>query len=275
MKVGILGGGQLARMMILDGLRLGLSFRVYDESKHSSTEEFSDYCVGALDDKAKLLEFSKGLDVVTCEFENIPASTLEIMGKNTQCYPPYEALAAAQDRLDEKKMLQSLGIATAEFYPVSDKSDLQPAGEALGFPLILKTRRSGYDGKGQRVVKDSNQLETAWSEIGERPAIAEGFVNFIRELSIIAVFGKNAQSAYYPLVENEHENGILVKSMAPAEAKETISKQARAAVDAIAKHYSYVGVLVAEFFQVGDKLLLNEIAPRVHNSGHWTIEGAL
>jgi len=275
MNVGILGGGQLARMIILDGLRLGLSFRVFDEKLHSATKDIVDCHEGSFLDEQALKKFAEGLDVVTCEFENIPAKTIEILTNYVPCFPCAEAFSAAQDRLIEKDMLCSLGIETTQYHSITSADDIEKIAKSFSFPLIIKSSRLGYDGKGQRTVKEAPKLAEAWDELGNCDAIAEAFVNYDRELSIVGVFGRGGETAHYPLVENDHENGILVSTLAPAAVNDELTQMAKTIVDKIAKHYGYVGVLVVEFFQVGDKLLVNEIAPRVHNSGHWTIEGAV
>jgi 5-(carboxyamino)imidazole ribonucleotide synthase len=274
MKVGILGGGQLARMLILDGSRLNMSFRIYDAKPHSSTADLVEFHTGDFLDEDSLLQFAKGLDVITSEFENIPAKTLEILERSLPCYPGWKALSTAQDRLSEKSMFNELAIPTTKFFAVSEKSDLLEAAGALGYPFVLKQRSLGYDGKGQCVLRDETELDVAWEDLGAAPLIAEEFIRFERELSCVAVFGRNKEIVTYPLIENVHENGILKTSTAPAKVSEDIASQARHAITSIAKQLEYVGVLVVEFFERDGELLANEIAPRVHNSGHLTIEGA-
>lgn len=274
MKIGILGGGQLARMMILDGLRLNLQFRIFDAHPHSSTEGLGEFVQGDLLDEAALSAFSEGLDVISCESENIPGETLRILSKYCPCYPGPEALSIAQDRLHEKEMLQSKGIQTTKFAAIESLDDLYSAGEQFSYPLLLKQRQLGYDGKGQKLIQDKDGAKNAWQELSGAALIAEQFVNFDRELSVIGVFSRTGEQAIYPLVQNEHQAGILRKSTAPAPNTANVEEQAHSIIKSIASAYDYVGVLVVELFQVGDLLMVNEIAPRVHNSGHWTIEGA-
>lgn len=275
MKIGILGGGQLARMMILDGKRLGFSFRVFDEKLHSSTKELAPCHTGSFLDREALKNFAEGLDVITCEFENIPADTIDILSEYVPCFPSSVAFSVAQDRLSEKDMMASLEIGTTKYQSISSLDDLEIVKKDFSFPLLIKSRRLGYDGKGQKKVTDPSEIADAWSEIGSCDAIAEAFVNFERELSIVGVYGRNGKKKHYPLIENVHENGILVSSFAPADASDDLNKLAQEMIDKIAEKCGYIGVLVVEFFQVGNTLLVNEIAPRVHNSGHCTIEGAV
>jgi 5-(carboxyamino)imidazole ribonucleotide synthase len=275
MKVGILGGGQLGRMLALDGLPLGLEFRFLEPASDPPAGHLGDVVVGAYDDPGAVDRFSPGLDVVTYEFENVPVESAHRLEASLPVHPAPAALDMAQDRLAEKEGFRSLGIGTAPFVPVSSLEDLRKAADELGFPSVLKTRRLGYDGKGQAVLRSPADLEPAWERIGGVPLILEGFVAFDRELSIIGARGLDGSIEDYPLVQNHHEDGILRVSVAPApDLNPELQDQADSIMRAVFEALGYVGVLAIELFQVGDRLLANEMAPRVHNSGHWTQDGA-
>ncbi|HEX4591156.1 MAG TPA: 5-(carboxyamino)imidazole ribonucleotide synthase [Gemmataceae bacterium] len=275
MKVGIVGGGQLGRMLALAGIPLGLRFRVLDPVAEAATDPIAERVVGEYDDFAALAEFVRGLDVVTYEFENVPVETVRWLAERVPVYPPPAALEVAQDRIREKQFFVDVRIPVPDFRAVDSRADFDGAIAAIGLPAVLKTRRFGYDGKGQAVIRSAGDAESAWQLLGGRPLILEKLVPFDRELSILAVRGQDGQRAFYPLVENEHRNGILHSSRAPAPnvaggLSQKAERYAAAALDAL----GYVGVLAIEFFEVNGDLLANEMAPRVHNSGHWTIEGA-
>jgi 5-(carboxyamino)imidazole ribonucleotide synthase len=275
MIVGIVGGGQLGRMLALAGIPLGLHVRVLDPVSKAATDAVADRVAGEFDDYAALAEFVRGLDVVTYEFENVPVGTTRWLAERVPVYPPPDALEVAQDRLAEKQFFTRVGIDGPEFRAVDTRGDLDAARAAVGLPAVLKTRRFGYDGKGQAVMRSSADVEAAWELLGGRPLIWEQFIPFDRELSIIAVRGRDGTTAYYPLVENLHRRGILSRSRAPApNVGATLQRKAEGYASAALDALNYVGVLAIEFFAVGDRLLANEMAPRVHNSGHWTIEGA-
>jgi 5-(carboxyamino)imidazole ribonucleotide synthase len=268
-SVGILGGGQLGRMLALAGYPLGLRLRFLDPSPDACAGQLAEQIVGDYDDPAVLEPFVEGLDVVTYEFENVPVETVRLLAQRMAVYPPPGALEVAQDRLTEKRFLRAHGI------PVNTREELSQALRTLGTPAVLKTRRFGYDGKGQAVIASDAEAEAAWTALGGRPLIMEGFVQFDRELSILAVRGREGAMAFYPLVENHHSEGILRLSIAPAphiavETQVEAEGYARQVMEAL----GYVGVLAIELFEVGGGLIANEMAPRVHNSGHWTIEGA-
>lgn len=213
--------------------------------------------------------------VVTYEFESVPVEAAEALAARVPVFPPPFALRVAQDRLAEKNCFRWLGIGTAPFEAVDSLEDLTRAVETLGLPAVLKTRRLGYDGKGQFVLKQADQIAAAWAAVGEAPSILEGFVRFERELSLIAVRGRDGETAFYPLVENHHRQGILRKTIAPAPAlTRDLQTAAEAYAMRILEHLEYVGVLALELFQIGSTLLVNEVAPRVHNSGHYSIEGS-
>jgi 5-(carboxyamino)imidazole ribonucleotide synthase len=275
MTVGIVGGGQLGRMLILAGIPWGLRFRVLDPSPEAATDAIAPRVVGEYDNHAALAEFVRGLDVVTYEFENVPVETARWLAERLPVYPPPIALQVAQDRIDEKQFFVRAGIPVPEFRGVDSRADFDLALAAIRLPAVLKTRRFGYDGKGQAVMRTTGEAESAWQLLGGRPLIFERLIPFDRELSVLAVRGRDGDTAFYPPVENRHRNGILFCSRAPApgttpELCDRAAMYARSALNAL----DYVGVLAIEFFEVGGQLLANEMAPRVHNSGHWTIEGA-
>jgi 5-(carboxyamino)imidazole ribonucleotide synthase len=272
MKIGVLGGGQLARMIALAGYPLGLRFIVLDPDPNAGAGGLSEHLLGAYDDPELLAQLAEKADVVTYEFENVPAHVAEFLASHTQVYPPAGALAVAQDRLLEKNFFKDLGIRTAPFAPVDSLADLQKAMPAIGYPAILKSRRMGYDGKGQVVLKSAEALESAWESMQGAASIVEGFVPFQREVSIIAARSPSGAIAYYPLSENQHRGGIL----RVAECCTNDPEQATAEnyVSLLLEKLDYVGVIALELFDLNGELLANEFAPRVHNSGHWTIEGA-
>ena len=276
MRVGIIGGGQLGRMLALAGHDLGIAITTLDPAPDSPAAQVAPAIVGAYDDRDALLGLAEVSDVVTYEFENVPAeSTRFLAGRGMALHPPPEALAVAQDRLAEKTLFTEVGLGVPTFAAVDDLSTLHEAIAAVGLPAVLKTRRLGYDGKGQAVIRHTELAEDAWRSVGEVPSILEAFVPFDREVSVLAVRGRDGATASWPLVENHHEDGILRVSIAPApDVVPRLLAAAQAHAVAVMDRLSYVGVLAIELFQVGEGLLGNEMAPRVHNSGHWTIEGA-
>lgn len=275
MTVGVLGGGQLGRMLALAGYPLGLRFRFLDNSPDAPAGHLAKLMVGAYDDTEVLERFAPGLELVTYEFENVPVASARFLAQRVRVYPPPEALEVAQDRLVEKDFFLRLGIATPPFVTVDTRADLDKALDHPGLPAVLKTRRFGYDGKGQLVVRQPDEAEPAWKALGEINLIWEGFVPFEREVSILAVRNRHGQTAFYPLVENYHRHGMLRLALAPApHLAAPLQREAEEYARRILEALDYVGVLAVEFFQHEGRLLANEIAPRVHNSGHWTIEGA-
>ncbi|BBL58561.1 5-(carboxyamino)imidazole ribonucleotide synthase [Methylomonas koyamae] len=272
MKVGILGGGQLARMIALAGYPLGLKFIVLDPDANAGAAGLSEHLLGAYDDPALLAELAEKADVVTYEFENVPAHVAEFLSSHTLVYPPAGALAVAQDRLLEKNFFRELGIGTAPFAAVDSLADLENAMADIGYPAILKSRRMGYDGKGQAVLRSAADLAAAWDSMQGAAAIVEGFVDFQREVSIIAARSPSGEIAYYPLSENRHRGGIL--RIAECCDKDPAQSLAEDYVRRLLEKLDYVGVVALELFDAGGTLLANEFAPRVHNSGHWTIEGS-
>jgi 5-(carboxyamino)imidazole ribonucleotide synthase len=262
-------------MLALAGYSLGLRFRFLDPSSDACAGQLAEQMAGDYDDPAALERFAQGLDVVTYEFENVPVETARVLLERVAVYPPPAALEVAQDRLAEKSFFRDHGIPTAPFLPSDTREEISKSLRTLGTPAVLKTRRFGYDGKGQAVIESSANVEAAWTALGGRPLILEGFVPFDRELSVLAVRGRDGEMAFYPVVENHHREGILRLSIAPAphvteEMQATAEGYARRVMEAL----NYVGVLAMELFEVQGELLANEMAPRVHNSGHWTIEGA-
>ena len=273
--IGVLGAGQLARMLALAGIPLGFKFLYVDPSHSSPASLLGEQIVAPFEDATALQKLAESSDLITYEFENIPVSVVRKLAQTRSVYPPPKALESSQDRLLEKQFFNQHGIATAPFYPVDDLPSLEQVLTVLKLPLILKTRRLGYDGKGQFLVKSLEDAITAFKELGQKGIIAEGFVQFDRELSCIAVRGIDGATFFYPLVENFHHQGILRLSLAPALVHNTdLNLQASAQVGRILQALDYVGILAVEFFEKEGKLIANEMAPRVHNSGHWTIEGA-
>lgn len=272
--LGILGGGQLGRMLAFAARSLGIDVTVLDPDPESPARAAARHILAEYDDESALAELSK-CDVITFEFENVPEKSAAHLAKNRAVFPPTDALRVAQDRWTEKLAFQSLGISTPRFLQVNSLEDAQEAFSQLG-PIVLKTRRFGYDGKGQAVVRSLDELEPGFLRLGGAPAIAEELIPFQRELSIIAVRDQKGKIVTYPLIENTHREGILRKSVAPAlHVSAAIAEQASGAVSRLLEHLGYVGVLCLELFDVGDRLLANEFAPRVHNSGHYSIEGSV
>jgi len=291
--IGILGGGQLGMMLAEAALPLGYQCIFLEDNADCPASLY-----GRIFHSEQLEAFIEAADVFTLEFENTPTSTVEQLtelskaGKKHGMSPPLLALDIAQDRLKEKQMFNSLDIATVPFIAVSSEAELTQACDELGLPIVLKTSRGGYDGKGQFVIKQDSDIKAAWQALKDAvtgkgaltptpaPLIAEGFINFSRELSIIAVRAQNGQVRCYDLVENHHHNGVLAKTQAPAVGTSHLFKQATDAITTVMNHLDYVGVMALELFVTKDArghdtLLANEIAPRVHNSGHWSIEGAI
>lgn len=272
MKIGILGGGQLARMIALAGYPLGLKFIVLDPDPNAGAAGLSEHLLGAYDDPDLLAELAEKADIVTYEFENVPADVAAFLSSHTTVYPPAGALAVAQDRLLEKNFFKDLGIRTAPFAAIDGLADLEQAMPEIGYPAILKSRRMGYDGKGQVVIKSVAELATAWQSMQGAASIVEGFVAFQREVSIIAARSPSGEIAYYPLSENQHRGGIL--RVAECRSDDPEQAMAESYVRLLLEKLDYVGVVALELFDLNGELLANEFAPRVHNSGHWTIEGA-
>jgi 5-(carboxyamino)imidazole ribonucleotide synthase len=275
--VAVLGGGQLGRMLGLAGIPLGLGFRFLDPSAGAPAVAVGRLVVGALDDPRALREVADGAAVVTYEWEGVPAPSVELLvAEGSLVRPGGRSLEVSQDRLVEKDAFRALGIGTADYAAVDDAAGLGRAVELVGgLPAVLKTRRGGYDGKGQRVLNDLADLQGAWEALGAVPCVLERLVPFTRELSVLAVRGDDGTVACWPLVENIHGDGILRVSRAPAPGLSAGLQAAgeKIAIDVLGA-LGHIGVLAIELFEVGGSLVANELAPRVHNSGHWTIEGA-
>ena len=275
MRLGILGGGQLGRMIALAGHPLGVTSTVLDPAADPCAAAVAGHVRGEFDDLQALYRLAQVSDVVTYEFENVPVESARWLAERVPVYPPPAALEVSQDRIAEKTFFERLGIPTPPFAAVESRDEFDAAVRTIGLPAVLKTRRFGYDGKGQAVLRTPAEAEAAWTLLGGRPLILEGFVPFDRELSLIAVRGRGGELAFYPLVENEHRGGILHRSIAPAcRLGEELTERAQDYATRILEESQYVGVLTVEWFQDGPRLLANEMAPRVHNSGHWTVEAA-
>jgi 5-(carboxyamino)imidazole ribonucleotide synthase len=276
MTIGILGGGQLGYMLALAGYPLGLHFRFLDPSPEAPVGRIANRVTADFNDEQALEKFSHGLEVVTYEFENVPVVAAKFLAERVPVYPPAVALEEAQERLREKRLFRRLEIPTTEFAEVAKRDGLDAAVKQVGLPAMLKTCRMGYDGKGQWLLRSADEVEKARAELPGVPLILEKFVPFARELSILGVRGRGGEIAFYPLIENHHRGGILRLSLAPApNLTASLQQEAEHATRKVLEVLDYVGVLCIEFFEVGGRLLANEMAPRVHNSGHWTIEGAV
>jgi 5-(carboxyamino)imidazole ribonucleotide synthase len=292
--IGILGGGQLGYMLALAGYPLGLHFRFLDPSPEAPVGRIATRITAQFTDRPALKKFAAGLELVTYEFENVPVEAARFLAERVPVLPPPAALEVAQDRLSEKHLFRKLGIGTTEFAAVADEKGLDSAVRQIGLPAILKTCRMGYDGKGQWILRSPEDIVRAKNELPARnttvrkpagvtegaeqsaPFLLERLVVFSRELSVLAVRGRTGETAVYPLVENHHREGILRLSLAPApQLDRAVQQAAEDAARRVCDALHYVGVLAIEFFEHQGRLLANEMAPRVHNSGHWTIEGAI
>ncbi|MFC3717069.1 5-(carboxyamino)imidazole ribonucleotide synthase [Luteimonas soli] len=279
--VGILGGGQLARMLALAGAPLGLRFLVMDTQPDACAGQFAPLLVGDYRDEDALAEFASKVDVATFDFENVPAESAQWLSERVPVFPNPRALGLIQDRLAEKTLFRDAGVPVPEFADVTSREGLDAAIAAIGTPCILKTRRLGYDGKGQfriRPDKAGATADDAWDALGAQAQtvglILEAFVPFERELSVVAVRGRDGEFRTWPLTENWHVDGVLSASLAPARVDDALSTIAFDHARRLAERLDYVGVFALELFCHGGELLANELAPRVHNSGHWSIEGA-
>lgn len=272
MRVGILGGGQLARMLTLAGVPLGFSFAILNPDGDACTAPLAARIQGAYDDAGTLKRLAENSDVVTYEFENVPQSAVHELSRLVVVYPNAEVLAVSQDRFREKSMFRQLGLDTPAFAAVDSPEALRMAVAGIGLPAVLKTRILGYDGKGQYILRREADIDAAWALLGHMPLIVEQFIAFTREVSVVAVRSVSGDIRFYPITENIHRDGILRISRSRTEdpMQGLAERHARLLLEA----FHYVGVLAIEFFQVGEALMVNEMAPRVHNSGHWTIEGA-
>ncbi|PWB84040.1 MAG: 5-(carboxyamino)imidazole ribonucleotide synthase [Methylocystaceae bacterium] len=278
--IGILGGGQLARMLASAGARLGLLSHIYSPvADDPAFDVCASRTLAEFSDEDALAKFAAAVDVVTYEFENVPAATAAFLETRARVRPNPRVLALTQDRLTEKEFVRDLGIETAPFASVEDAGALARAVARVGRPSILKTRRFGYDGKGQIFLRDGADLAVTFRALGGAPCILEGFVPFAREVSVVAARGENGEFRAYDVCENVHEHHILAVTTAPAKISGETAEAAVAIAQRIADAADYVGVLAVEMFVVegsaGEQLVVNEIAPRVHNSGHWTLDGAV
>ena len=274
-RIGILGGGQLGRMLAMAAARLGLDVHIYcPEAASPAFDVAASHTMAAYDDEAALRRFAEAVDVVTYEFENVPAATAALLAAHVPVRPGTRALAVSQDRLTEKQFLAGLGIATAPFRAIDSLEDLEAGLEALGTPALLKTRRLGYDGKGQVRIRDRADAAAAFAAMAGQPAILEGFVPFAREISVLVGRGLDGTQVVYDCPENDHRDQILRRSTVPARITPATASAAADLGCGVAAALDYVGVLAVELFVVetdgGERLIANEIAPRVHNSGHWT-----
>jgi 5-(carboxyamino)imidazole ribonucleotide synthase len=274
MTVGVLGAGQLGRMMALAGYPLGLDFLFLDHAGGTPAHQVAPSLIGAFTDTALLEEMARRCEVVTFDWENVPAAALDALESRVRIAPPRLALATAQDRLLEKNLFAALRIPTNRSQPVDSAAELAAAVRAIGLPGVLKTRRLGYDGKGQFVLRKAGDIDPAWQALGTAPLLYEQMVPFDYEVSAIGVRGLDGRFAMYPLNRNLHRDGILRLTRAPWKSP-PLERAARRTLRRVMEHFGYVGVLAVEFFVQRGRLLANEMAPRVHNSGHWTIEGAV
>ncbi|UUC50231.1 5-(carboxyamino)imidazole ribonucleotide synthase [Pseudomonas citronellolis] len=272
MKIGVIGGGQLGRMLSLAGTPLGMDFAFLDPAPDACAQALGEHIRADYSDQDHLRQLADEVDLVTFEFESVPAETVAFLSQFVPVYPSAEALRIARDRWFEKSMFKDLGIPTPAFADIQSQADLDAAAASIGLPAVLKTRTLGYDGKGQKVLRKPEDVTGAFAELGSVPCILEGFVPFTGEVSLVAVRARDGETRFYPLVHNTHENGILRLSVASSE--HPLQKLAEEYVGRVLDKLDYVGVLAFEFFEVDGGLKANEIAPRVHNSGHWTIEGS-
>ena len=273
-RIGILGGGQLGRMLALDAARLGFDVHIFTPEDNSPAARVAAACtVAPYDDVDAVARFAAGVDVVTYEFENVPVETAKAAAQHAPLRPGVKALEVCQDRVTEKRFVNDAGIETTPWLAVASAQEAAGAVTALGVPSILKTRRLGYDGKGQQVIRNAGEAAAAFDALGGVPCILEAFAPFTREVSVVAARSADGQVAAYPLAENRHEGGILRTSIAPAPGADALAGEALRIASAILQGLDYVGVLAVELFVLEDgRLWVNEIAPRVHNTGHWTMD---
>ncbi|MDZ4756437.1 MAG: 5-(carboxyamino)imidazole ribonucleotide synthase [Phycisphaerae bacterium] len=280
MLIGVVGGGQLGRMLGLAGLPIGMRFRFLDPGDNCPAAEAGEMIRGAYDDTAALARLIDGAACATYEFENVPAAAAMFLDSHTRLGPGPRSLSVAQDRIEEKQFFHACGVPVQPYRAVSSPQELRTAVDSVGFPAVLKTRRLGYDGKGQAVVRSAEGAGAGWDSLDRVPCIYEAFVPFVREVSLVATRSRQGEFVAHALTRNEHRDGILRVSVAPDPgADQALRNAAEGYVRAIAEALNHVGTLAVEFFVVADgdrySLIANEMAPRVHNSGHWTIEGAI
>jgi 5-(carboxyamino)imidazole ribonucleotide synthase len=274
--IGILGSGQLARMLALAAARLGFKCHIFAPDRDSPAFDVVRASTRAdYDDEPALARFAENVDIVTYEFENVPAETAALLASRVPVLPDPKVLAITQDRIAEKDFIAALGIGTTAYAAVGTAVELAAALERIGRPAVLKTRRFGYDGKGQATIAKDGAVDTAWQAMAGQPSILEAFVPFAREVSVVAARAGDGSVECFDVTENEHRDHILKVSRVPAAVTEATALEARRIAETIAQRFGYVGVLAVEMFVLTDgALLVNEIAPRVHNSGHWTLDGA-
>lgn len=272
MKIGIIGGGQLGRMLALAGHPLGMRFVFLDPAPDACAAALGEHLCADYGDTAHLRMLAEDADAVTLEFENAPADAIAFLSQFTMVHPGAEALRVARDRWLEKSLFTRLGVPTPRHANIESQADLEQALATIGLPAVLKTRQFGYDGKGQRVLRDASNVAGAYASLGNVPCLLEAFVDFSGEVSLLSVRGRDGETRFYPLVQNTHRDGILRLSMVSV--THPLQALAERYATNVLETLDYVGVLAFEFFEVADGLMANEIAPRVHNSGHWSIEGA-
>lgn len=273
MRIGIIGAGQLGQMLGFAARDLGAECRFLDPSISPPARACGEVIQRPFDDTNALADLAACSDVITYEFENVPVPALQEIEGTVPVYPPLDALRHAQDRLDEKRLFDRLGIPVPAHHAIDTRADMIAAADALGLPMVIKTRRLGYDGKGQFVIRAKGDIDAAWGSLGVQPLIAEQWVHFDYEVSAIGVRNADGDIGVYPLTHNVHEEGILRRSWSPVDAP-VLTRKASDYLRLLLEHLNYIGVLALELFVKDDRLLANEFAPRVHNSGHWTIEGA-
>lgn len=275
MRVAVIGGGQLGRMLGMAGIPLGMAFRFLDPAADCPAAAVGELVRGAYDDPASLATLIAGADLVTYEFENVPADAAAYVEERSSLAPSSRSLAVAQDRIAEKDFFRACGVKVQPYATITSIDDLREAVSRVGTPAMLKTRRLGYDGKGQVLIRSEAGAGPAWESLGCVPCIYEAYVTFERELSIVATRAASGAFVAHPAIRNEHRAGILRVSVCPdPDMPPWLAREAQANVRAIAEALGHVGTLAVEFFVTKDGLVANEMAPRVHNSGHWTIEGA-
>jgi len=273
-KIGVLGGGQLGQMLGLSAIPLGIECVFYDPSPDAPARVAGRHICAAWSDREALAEFAASVDAITFEFENVPAASLAFLAERKPVFPGVRSLELTSDRIREKEFLRAAGVPVQPFAAVTVRAELELALATVGTHGVLKTRTLGYDGKGQRVVRAAAELAPAWAELGQRPCIYEAFVPFDREISVVATRALDGTTAVYPIVENLHTQGILFRSIAPARVPESLAAAATRHARSVLEGLGHVGTLALEMFVADHALVANEIAPRVHNSGHWTIQGA-
>lgn len=275
MNIGILGGGQLGRMIALAGVDLDIHCRVLEPGVTCPAAAVAEHVNGEFEDFATLWKFAAGLDAITLEFENVPVASAQWLAERLPVYPPPAALSVAQDRIREKTFFAERGVAVPAFRAVESREDLECAVADLGLPAVLKTTRFGYDGKGQGVIRTPAEIDAVWTGLCGRPLIYEAFVPFERELSILGCRSRSGEIVYWPLSENHHRAGMLRRSIAPAPGlTAALAEKAQRIAERALVDLDYVGVLAIELFERRGELIVNEMAPRVHNSGHWTTEAS-